>query len=161
MNRDKDGVRALFEGSDDEFGAESFLPLGTVWRSRDRLCIFIIFCHFNVIRKLMYLKDRKMITTRQRGHTAHSLRGTKSSVGADQSADSSSVSEDATSSAANRCSRIAPNSSSVRCQTSNRRSQSFAQCPIFPHQRQVSGVCRALRAASISIRTGLLGVRVA
>jgi len=41
--------------------------------------------------------------------------------------------------------------------TSKRRSHSFAQCPVFPHGRQVSGVALAFHAVSMSIRTGLPG----
>jgi hypothetical protein len=67
-------------------------------------------------------------------------------------------SEGATSKAALQFSMMVSNSSMVMWRTSNRSSQSFAQCPVFPHQRQVSGVDLALQAASMSIGTGLPGV---
>jgi len=41
--------------------------------------------------------------------------------------------------------------------TSKRRSHSFAQCPVFPQCRQVSGVALVFRATSMSIGTGLRG----
>jgi len=42
-------------------------------------------------------------------------------------------------------------------QTLKRRLHSFAQCPVFPQRRQVSGVVLVFCAASMSIGTGLPG----
>jgi len=73
------------------------------------------------------------------------------------SSPSTGVSADATSLAANLFSSSLSNLSVSMYRTSKRRSHSFAQCPVFPQCRQVSGVALAFHAASMSIGTGLPG----
>src|SRR6266511_546217 len=72
---------------------------------------------------------------------------------------STGVSAGATSLAANLFSSSLSNSSVSMYRTSKWRSHSFAQCPVFPQYRQVSGVALAFRAVSMSIGTGLPGDR--
>src|SRR6266567_3630230 len=119
------------------------------------LCVFVDFCK---LRNIMHFEDRESITTKQRGCTAHPLRDTKSATltGVDDS-NSTGGSAGTASLAANLSSRMVSSSSMPIYRTSNLCRQSFAQCPMAPHRRQASAMALALRAASMSIGTGLPG----
>ncbi len=106
----------------------------------------------------MYFEDRKSITTKQRGRTAHLLQDTKSAMltGAIDS-NSTGGSARTASLAANLSSKMVSSSSVPMYRTSNLCGQSFAQCPMAPHQGQASEMALALWAASMSMGTRLPG----
>src|SRR6266568_6086882 len=119
------------------------------------LCIFIDFC---ILRNIMHFEDRESITTKQRGRTAHPLWDTKSATltGVDDSNSTGGLARTA-SLAANLSSRMVSSLSVPMYRTSNLCGQSFAQCPMAPHWRQALEMALALRAASMSMGTGLPG----
>src|SRR5437016_9126164 len=106
------------------------------------LCVFITLCTSQWLKILIYCEYGKVVTTTQRGRTAHLLLCTKSSALAGTASLAASLS-----------SRSVWSSSTSICRTSNLRLQSFTQCPGSPQRRQVSGSDLVFRVASISIGT--------